>query len=347
MIISILHFLGAGLTSAPHRGPQLKPFIHRRQVLLAGSLLALAPAVRAQSDQPLRLLVGFAPGGGTDSVARLMAPKLSAILKQNIIVDNRSGAGGNIATEALYKAAGDDNTFMLGTIGSLAVNQHLISMAFNPVTDLEMVGMAVTFSNILVVPMGSPITSFAQYLRVAQEPSTPLAFGTSGIGSAGHLAGELLKHVAKLNYQHVPYRGGAPAMADLLAGVLPSIFSTPSDALTHVQAKKLRALAVTGAQRMEALPDVPTVAESGFADFEALNWYAYAAPPKTRPEQVRRLNAAIQVVLKDPAVIAQFSKWGMKAAPGTPEQLALYARRESDKWGQVIQQAQIKMSMRG
>jgi tripartite-type tricarboxylate transporter receptor subunit TctC len=308
--------------------------------------MGLAPAILAQNEAPLRMLVGFAPGGGTDSVARLMAPKLGAILKQNIIIDNRSGAGGNIATEALYKAAGDDNTFMLGTIGALAVNQHLINMAFNPVTDLEMVGMAVTFSNILVVPIGSPITSFAQYLRAAKEPSTSLAFGTSGIGSAGHLAGELLKHVAKLNYQHVPYRGGAPAMADLLAGVLPSIFSTPSDALTYVQAKKLRALATTGAMRMEALPDVPTVAESGFADFEALNWYAYAASPKTRPEQVRRLNAAINEVLKDPAVIAQLSKWGMKAAPGTPEQLAQYARRESDKWGQVIKLANIKMSMK-
>jgi tripartite-type tricarboxylate transporter receptor subunit TctC len=328
------------------QGKPLKHLIHRRQVLLTGSLLGCAPTLMAQSDAPLRLLVGFAPGGGTDSVARLMAPRLSTFLKQNIIVDNRSGAGGNIATEALFKAAGDDNTFMLGTIGSLAVNQHLINMAFNPVTDLEMVGMAVTFSNILVVPMGSPITNFAQYLRVAKEPSTQLAFGTSGIGSAGHLAGELLKHVAKLNYQHVPYRGGAPAMADLLAGVLPSIFSTPSDALTYVQAKKLRALATTGSVRMEALPDVPTVAESGFADFEALNWYAYAAPPKTRSEQVRRLNAAIHEVLKDPAVIAQLAKWGMKAAPGTPEQLAQYARRESDKWAQVIKQANIKMSLK-
>jgi tripartite-type tricarboxylate transporter receptor subunit TctC len=271
-----------------------------------------------------------------------MAPKLSALLKQNIIVDNRAGAGGNIATEALYKAAGDDNTFMLGTIGSLAVNQHLISMSFNPSTELEMIGMAVTFSNILVVPAASPVNNFADYLRAAKEPNTQLAFGSSGIGSAGHLAGEMLKSVAKLNYQHVPYRGGAPAMADLLAGVLPSIFSTPSDALTYVQAKKLRALATTGSSRHEALPDVPTVAEAGFPDFEALNWYAFAAPPKTKPEQIRRLNVAINEVLKDPAIVAQLTKMGMKASPGTPEQLAQYARRESDKWGQVIRQANIR-----
>ena len=152
----------------------------------------------AQSDAPLRLLVGFAPGGGVDSVARLMVPKLSALLKQNIIVDNRAGAGGNIATEALYKAAGDDNTFMLGTIGSLAVNQHLITMSFNPSTELEMIGMAVTFSNILVVPASSPITSFAEYLRVAKEPNTALAFGSSGIGSAGHLAGRSEEHTSEL-----------------------------------------------------------------------------------------------------------------------------------------------------
>ena len=319
---------------------------NRRHWLWGACLAILTPWAMAQSDAPLRLLVGFAPGGGVDSVARLMVPKLSALLKQNIIVDNRAGAGGNIATEALYKAAGDDNTFMLGTIGSLAVNQHLITMSFNPSTELEMIGMAVTFSNILVVPASSPINSFAEYLRMAKEPNTALAFGSSGIGSAGHLAGEMLKSVAKLNYQHVPYRGGAPAMADLLAGVLPSIFSTPSDALTYVQAKKLRALATTGATRHESLPDVPTVAESGFADFEALNWYAFAAPPKAKPEQVKRLNAAINEVLKDPAILAQLNKMGMKAAPGTPEQLAQYARRESDKWGGVIRQANIRASVR-
>ena len=311
---------------------------------LAGCLALATSWATAQSDTPLRLLVGFAPGGGVDSVARLMAPKLSALLKQNIIVDNRAGAGGNIATEALYKAAGDDNTFMLGTIGSLAVNQHLISMSFNPSTELEMIGMAVTFSNILVVPAASPINNFAEYLRAAKEPNTQLAFGSSGIGSAGHLAGEMLKSAAKLNYQHVPYRGGAPAMADLLSGVLPSIFSTPSDALTYVQAKKLRALATTGSTRHEALPDIPTVAESGFPDFEALNWYAFAAPPKTKPEQIRRLNAAINEVLKDPAIVAQLTKMGMKASPGTSEQLVQYARRESDKWSQVIKQANIRAS---
>ena len=311
---------------------------------LAGCLALATSWATAQSDTPLRLLVGFAPGGGVDSVARLMAPKLSAVLKQNIIVDNRAGAGGNIATEALYKAAGDDNTIMLGTIGSLAVNQHLISMSFNPSTELEMIGMAVTFSNILVVPAASPINNFAEYLRAAKEPNTQLAFGSSGIGSAGHLAGEMLKSAAKLNYQHVPYRGGAPAMADLLSGVLPSIFSTPSDALTYVQAKKLRALATTGSTRHEALPDIPTVAESSFPDFEALNWYAFAAPPKTKPEQIRRLNAAINEVLKDPAIVAQLTKMGMKASPGTSEQLVQYARRESDKWSQVIKQANIRAS---
>ena len=214
----------------------------------------------------------------------------------------------------------------------------------SPGTELEMIGMAVTFSNILVVPAASPVNNFAEYLRAAKEPNTQLAFGSSGIGSAGHLAGEMLKSAAKLNYQHVPYRGGAPAMADLLAGVLPSIFSTPSDALTYVQAKKLRALATTGSTRHEALPDIPTVAESGFTDFEALNWYAFAAPPKTKPEQIRRLNAAINEVLKDPAIVAQLTKMGMKASPGTSEQLIQYARRESDKWSQVIKQANIRAS---
>ncbi len=320
----------------------MKTFVRCVLAILCVGALCWGPQALAQSDANLRLLVGFAPGGGTDSVARLMAPKLSALLKQNIVIENRAGAGGHIASEALYKAAGDENTLMLGTIGSLAVNPHLIPMSFNPATDLEMVSLAVTFSNVLVVPESSPITSFAEYLRQAREPNTTLSFGSSGIGSAGHLAGEWLKHMAKLQFQHVPYRGGAPAMADLLAGVLPSIFSTPSDALGHIQAKKLRALATTGANRHEALPDVPTVAESGFPDYEALNWYAFAAPPKTRPELVKRYNAAITEVLRDPAIVAQLNKMGMRAAPSTPEQLAQYARRENEKWGLVIRQAKIR-----
>ncbi|MEY2622282.1 MAG: hypothetical protein RIT26_2102 [Pseudomonadota bacterium] len=305
-------------------------------------LVWLCPVAMAQSDANLRLLVGFAPGGGSDSVARLLAPKLSALLKQNIVIDNRAGAGGHIATEALYKAAGDENLFMLGTIGSLAVNQHLIGMGFSPSTDLEMISMAVSFSNVLVVPESSPILSFAEYLRAAREPHTRLAFGSSGIGSAGHLAGEWLKHMAGLNYQHVPYRGGAPAMADLLSGVLPSIFSAPSDALHHIKAQKLRPLATTGATRSETFPDVPTVAESGFPQYEALNWYAFAAPPKTRPEQVRRLNAAITETLRDPAIVAQLDKMGMKATPASPENTAQYIRRESEKWALVIRQARMR-----
>ena len=157
--------------------------------LLGAGLLSCAPWVRSQSDANLRLLVGFAPGGGTDSVARLMAPKLSALLKQNIVIDNRAGAGGNIATEALFKAAGDEHVFMLGTIGSLAVNQHLIPMSFSPSNELELISLAVTFSNVLVVPESSSIATFTDYLRLAREPNTRLAFGSSGIGSAGHLAG--------------------------------------------------------------------------------------------------------------------------------------------------------------
>ncbi|MEY2659520.1 MAG: hypothetical protein RLZZ123_692, partial [Pseudomonadota bacterium] len=310
--------------------------------LFALVLLLWAPVAMAQSDANLRLLVGFAPGGGSDSVARLLAPKLSALLKQNIVIDNRAGAGGHIATEALSKATGDENLFMLGTIGSLAVNPHLIAMGFNPSTDLEMISMAVSFSNVLVVPESSPITSFAEYLRASREPQTRMAFGSSGIGSAGHLAGEWLKHMASLNYQHVPYRGGAPAMADLLAGVLPSIFSAPSDAIHHIKAQKLRPLATTGATRSEAFPEVPTVAESGFPEYEALNWYAFAAPPKTRPEQIRRLNAAITEALRDPAIVAQLDKMGMKATPTSPEQTTQYIRRESDKWGRVIRQARIR-----
>jgi tripartite-type tricarboxylate transporter receptor subunit TctC len=233
--------------------------------------------------RPVKLLIGFAPGGSSDTVARIMAPRMGELLKQSVVIENRPGAGGNIASEQLVKAPADGYTIMLGTIGSLAVNQHINKLSYNPVTDMQALSMAIVFPNVLVVNANSDIRSLDDYVRQGKTERSRVSFGSSGIGSAGHLAGELFKATANLTNQHVAYRGGAPAMNDLLGGVLPSIFSSPTDAMQFIQNGKLRPLAVTSAKRMDVLPNVPTIAELGYPGFEAVNWYAFTAPLRTPP----------------------------------------------------------------
>lgn len=306
------------------------------------SQTALAADAEAYPNRPIKLVVGFAPGGSSDTVARILAPRLADLLKQSVIIDNRPGAGGNIASDFLIKAPADGYTVMLGTVGSLAVNQHLNKLSYNPATDMAALSMAVVFTNILVVSSSSKVRSLDDYIRQGKAANSALSFGSSGVGSSGHLAGELLKSAAGLNNQHVAYRGGAPAMNDLLGGSLASIFSSPTDALQFIQAGKLRAIATTGSKRLEALPQVPTVAESGFPGFEAVNWYAFTAPQRTPADVVQRLNTAIVSALNDPTVVAQLRKLGLDPTPTTPEETGRFIRVESEKWGALVRKAGIK-----
>ena len=291
--------------------------------------------------RPVKLLIGFAPGGSSDTVARIMAPRMGELLKQSVVIENRPGAGGNIASEQLVKAPADGYTIMLGTIGSLAVNQHINKLGYNPVTDMQALSMAIVFPNVLVVNANSDIRSLDDYVRQGKAERSRASFGSSGIGSAGHLAGELFKATANLNNQHVAYRGGAPAMNDLLGGVLPSIFSSPTDAMQFIQNGKLRPLAVTSAKRMDVLPNVPTIAELGYPGFEAVNWYAFTAPLRTPPEVVKRLNEVITMTLSDPQIAAQLRKLGLVPTPTSPEDTARFMRVESDKWGAIVRKAGI------
>ena len=310
--------------------------------VMAASVSVFAADTDPYPNRPVKLVVGFAAGGSSDTVARIMAPRMADVLKQNVVIDNKPGAGGNIASDFLVKAPADGYTIMLGTIGSLAVNQHLNKLSYNPVTDMAGLSMAVVFSNVLVVNTSSSVRTLDDYIRQGKVANSTLSFGSSGIGSSGHLAGELLKSAAGMNNQHVAYRGGAPAMNDLLGGVLQSIFSSPTDALQFIQAGKLRAIATTGSKRLEALPQVPTVAESGLPGFEATNWYAFTAPQRTPPEVVQRLNNAIVTTLKDPGVVAQLRKLGLDPAPSTPDETIRYMRIESDKWGVLVRKVSIK-----
>lgn len=314
---------------------------HRLSIAAFVSLLALCAINAHAADAPfpnktIKIVVGFAPGGSADTVARILAQHMSESLKQSVLIDNKPGAGGNIATEFLTKAPADGYTIMLGTIGSLAVNQNLKKLSYDPVGDTAAISMCVVFSNILVVNAASDIRTLADYVRQAKVDKSLLAFGSSGVGGSGHLAGELLKVSAGLNNQHVAYRGGAPAMNDLLGGTLPSIFSSPTDALQHIQGGKLRAIATTGSKRLDALPQVPTIAESGYPGFEAINWYAFVAPKNTPPEMIKRLNTSITASLNDPAIAAKLRKLGLDPSPSSPEETTRFMRSENEKWGNLI-----------
>ncbi len=307
-------------------------------IAVTASSLALAQtnAVANFPNKPIKLLVGFAPGGGTDAAARTIAIKLSEILGQTVVVDNKPGAGGNIAADLVAKAPGDGYTIGLANIGSLAVNPHMPNgTPYNTLKDFAMLGNGVSFGNVLVVRADSGIKTFADYLVAAKSTDKPLFYGSSGFGSAGHLSGELLKQRANTTAQHINYKGGGPAMNGLLGGEIQAIFASAPTAIPLIKAGKLRALAVTGAKRAADLPDVPTIAELGFPGYLATNWYSFIAPASTPSAIVNKLNAAIVSSIKDQATLTRLSAQGMDPDPSTSEEMRAFVTKEYDTWGKV------------
>ncbi|HZN86487.1 MAG TPA: tripartite tricarboxylate transporter substrate binding protein [Burkholderiales bacterium] len=316
-----------------------------QRLLFGLAALACACGAAAQGGFPGRtisMVVGFAPGGGTDAAARIIAKAASEGLGQPVVVENRAGAGGNIATEQVAKAPPDGHTILLASVGPLTVAPHMIAnLPYDPLKDLAPVTMAVTFANVLVVHDEVPVRSFVEYVKHAQQQGGNLTYGSSGIGGAGHLSGELFAMMAKVKIVHVPYKGGGPAMQGLLGKQVASIFATPISAGPHIKSGRIRALAVTSAQRTEFMPEVPTVAESGYPGFEATNWYAYVLPAKTPNEIVARWNRELVKVLNDAGVRKALLDQGMEPAPGSREQLAAYIKREYDTWARVVKEAKI------
>ena len=306
-----------------------------------GTLPAFAQA--PFPSKPITMVVGFAPGGGTDTAARIIAKKLTENTGQNVIVENKSGAGGNIAANHVSKAAPDGYTIILTAPGSVAVAPHQNSnLPYDPRTDLTPITMAVVFPNVLVVHPSVPAKNVAEYIKLSITKPGSLSYGSSGIGNAGHLAGELFKIVTKADITHVPYKGGGPVMADLLGGQVPSVFASAPSAVPQIKAGKIRALATTGATRSSFLPEVPTVAEAGFPGFEATNWYAYMAPGKTPRAIVELLNRELVKVLNTPEVRNQLLAQGMEPLPMTVDQLGKYIEREYATWGRVVKEAGIQ-----
>jgi tripartite-type tricarboxylate transporter receptor subunit TctC len=313
------------------------------RTLLLGLLLAAGSAFAQFPSRPVTVIVGFAPGGGTDTVARVMQNKLGEFLGQNIVVDNKPGAGGNIAVDHVAKSAPDGHTLILANVGSLTVAPHTVkNLPYDPVRDLAPVSMGVVFANVICVHSSVPAKTLADLVRMAQDKPDTVAYGSSGINGAAHLAGELLKLMAKAQLVHVPYKGGAPALTALLANQTPVGILTPVTALPHIKAGTIRPLATTGTRRADLMPDVPTVAESGYPGYEATNWYAYLAPAKTPRDVVERLNREIVRTLRDPQVREALHKQGVEPTPSTPAELAATISRELDTWGRVVKASGMK-----
>ena len=312
--------------------------------VLALLALLLSSQVNAQAfpSKPITMVVGFEPGGGTDTVARVVAKFLAENIGQQVVVENRAGAGGNIAVDHTIKSAPDGYTVVLANVGALTVNPHLMKLGYDPMHDLAPVTMAVVFPNVIVTHPRVPAKTLAEFVKLAKEKPGTITFGSSGVGGAGHLAGALLEMVAQIKLVHVPYKGGGPAMRGLLGGEIDCYISTPVAALPHIQSGRANAIASTGARRSTALPNVPTIAESGYPGYEAVNWYAYLVTAKTPRTIIDQLNRELVKVLRTPAAAALLEKQGVDPEPTTPETLGAYMKREYDTWGKVVKQANIK-----
>jgi len=312
------------------------------KVLLFLFSAALSLPVTAQDWprlKPVHIVVGFAPGSTTDLVARLVQPKLQEALGQSVIVENKPGAGGNVATQQVKRSAPDGYALLVTSV-AYAVNPSLYPNAgYDPFTDFIPVILGPSTPNIITVNPAVPAKNLQELIELARKQQ--LSYASSGIGTTTHLSMERIKMAAKIDITHVPYKGGGPAVTDLIGGQIGAVFATPASAGTHVKAGKIRGLAVTGATRTPALPDVPTIAESGYPGYEATNWYAYVASGKTPKDIVQRWNAELVKVLNAPDIRDQLHHHGFEPRPGTPEDLTKYMEREYATWGRVVKEAKI------
>jgi tripartite-type tricarboxylate transporter receptor subunit TctC len=307
--------------------------------------IAFAAAAAAQGafpSKPVTIVVGFEPGGGTDTTARILQKPLSDQLGQQVIVENRAGAGGNIAVDYVAKSAPDGYMLVLANVGALSVNPHIMKTPYDPLRDLTPISMAAVFANVLVVQPSLKVKSVADYVKLAREKQGGVTYASSGIGGAGHLAGELLKAMSHADLVHVPYKGGGPAMQGFLGGQVDSFFATPISSVSQIRAGKAIAVATTGSKRAALMPDVPTVAESGYPGYEALNWYGFLGPAKMPKDLVERLSREIVRALANPEAVAALNKTGVEPQSSTPADFARYIEREYHAWGKVVKEAGIK-----
>ena len=317
----------------------------RITIACAASLAGVLPAVAAEEfpNRPVRIIVGFPPGGATDLVARVIAPRLGDALKQQVVIDNRAGANGTIAAELASQATPDGYNLHLGTLGALVISPAITKVSYDPQRDLLPISLAVQLQNIFIVHPTVAAKSVGELITLARQKPGTLNYASSGLGSPGHLAGELLKSMAKIDMMHIAYKGGAPALGDLVSGQVPVFVAVISTGVPVVKNGRAVALAVTGAKRTPALPEVPTIAETAtLKGYEASNWYGLMAPAGTPKPIVDRLHKDVVAVMNIPDLRDTLATRGVDATSSSPDEFAAYIRSETAKWGKVIRAANLK-----
>jgi len=319
---------------------------HVMRCLLIAALVATSASAWAQAypAKPVRMIVGFPPGGPSDIVARTVAQKLTASLGQTVIVENRAGAGGVIATEQVAKSPADGYTLIHGTIGGIAVAMSLNpNRGYDTLRDLAPITQTVTVTNILITHPSVPAKSVKELLVLARARPGGLNYGSSGAGTVTHLAGELLKHLARVDITHVAYKGSAPSLTALLAGEVDLSYENSLITLPHIRSGRVKALAVTGSQRSRLLPDLPTIAEAGLPGYGASGWYGLLAPAATPRPVIGRLHAEAVKALRLPDVVERLSGQGAEPVGNTPEDFSAFIRSEIDKWANLVKAANMKV----
>lgn len=310
---------------------------------LAAGLCLLPLGAHAQSGKTLRLIVPFTPGGSTDILARALSTRLGQALGQTVVIDNKPGAGGSLGAAEAAKAAPDGNTLLMGHIGTLAVNPSIYPrLPYDPVKSFTPVALVARVPNVLVVNAASPYRTLGELLDAARAKPAQLTYSSGGNGSAAHITFEYLKLKARVFMLHIPYRGTAPSVTDVIAGQVTCTFTGAPAVLPHIKSGRLRALAVSSPQRLASLPDTPTVAESGYPGFEADQWYGVVAPAGLPAPLLTRLNAEINKALAQPEVAQQLAVEGALPLPGTPQEFAELIKREIPRWAEVVKAGNVK-----
>ena len=322
-----------------------------RRTLIAASLSALALSaivLPAQAEdkwpsKPITYVVPFPAGGTTDILARLIGQKLGPALGTTVIIDNRPGAGGNIGSEMVSRAAPDGYTIMGGTISSHSINASLYKLSYDPLKSFAPITLIGTNANVLVVNPSSPFKSVKELVAAARAKPGSLSFASAGNGTSQHLSAELFKTMTGIDMVHIPYKGSAPAIQDVIGGQVPLMFDTTVVAGPFIQSGKVRPLAVTSAKRVASLPDVPTMAEAGVPGYEVVSWQAMFAPAGTPSAIVQRLQTEVAAILKQPDVQERFAKLGVDPSGMAPQQLAEFQAAEIAKWAKVVKAANVKV----
>ena len=318
--------------------------MHMLKTLLATAfcLTALASPVSAEyPDKPIRMVVGYAPGGAADKLVRPITDRLSRVLKQAFVIDYKPGAGAALAAELTAKAPADGYTLHITDSGPMTILPHMRKLGYDPLSSFTPISMVGGGGVIVVVLPSSKATDMKSLIELAKKDPKNWSYGTSGVGGVGHLAGEQFKAAAKINIDHIPYKGGSPAITELLGGHVPLLFSSLGAAASHIQAGRLRALADSSGKRSSMFPDVPTMAEAGFPGFDASIWFSIVGPAGLPKEVMDKLVPALTSVMKDPEVILAIKREGYDPMPMTPQQTAERIKSDFELWGKTVKSANI------